>query len=204
MAKSFINNSQSVAALAVDSLKLNGKDASLYALKSEISGGGASEIITLTQEEFDALTQDDIAGYYTNGVRTILVKSTGNDNEPVYMRLDIAMNLTDEQKEAAVQSLGLDERYSPKIKKVFHQFSVPVAADTHYDTQIPYSTLGIDTNKVLFCEVCWSNSADDVPVYCTKYIGTDNNVLYLIGHRWDVTQTVNFKINVIYMESETV
>lgn len=126
MAKSFINNSQSVAALAVDSLKLNGKDASLYALKSEISGGGASEIITLTQEEFDALTQDDIAGYYTNGVRTILVKSTGNDNEPVYMRLDIAMNLTDEQKEAAVQSLGLDERYSPKIKKVFHQFSVPV------------------------------------------------------------------------------
>ena len=74
--------------------------------------GGASEIITLTQAEFDALTQTDIANYHANGVRTILVKGVSESGEPVFMRLDVAMQLSDEQKENVVESLGLDERYS--------------------------------------------------------------------------------------------
>lgn len=67
--------------MAAGSFKIYGlqKDGSRIPAAGSIgeggSSGGASEIITLTQAEFDVLSQTDIANYHANGVRTILVNS---------------------------------------------------------------------------------------------------------------------------------
>ena len=52
------------------------------------SGGnsGVSEIITLTQAEFDALSQTNTANYHANGVRTILVKGVSESGETDILR----------------------------------------------------------------------------------------------------------------------
>lgn len=79
----------------VNAAKLGGVDADQYALKTDAT---APEIITLTQTEFEELTQEDIAGHYENGIRTILVEDITSGAEPVYLRIDENMNLTDAQK----------------------------------------------------------------------------------------------------------
>lgn len=87
------------------------------------------------------------------------------------------------------------------IKKLVKKQSVSVSANTTYTTQIDYEEFGIDTTKILFSDVYWSNSANDIPAtQVVKYFTVDKPYCYAIQHKWTVTQTVSFYILILYYD----
>lgn len=174
---------QSDAAGRIEALEKNGNG------KRGDSDSGASEIITLTQAEFDALSQTDIANYHANGVRTILVKGVSESGEPVFMRLDVAMQLSDEQKKNVVESLGLDERYGGLKMELLWENATPRSS---FFAQ----TISIDLLKAEFALIEYAIAVDSKRTTVMLRKNSDSVLMYT-GRTYTCERSVSLSDNAL-------
>lgn len=79
--------------------------------------------------------------------------------------------------------------------------SVSVTPDINITTDFTdnfYTEQSIPINKIIYCNVNWSNSTDDVPISINRYYNIVSNKLSYIVHKWATEQTVLFMVQVIY------
>lgn len=84
-----------------------------------------------------------------------------------------------------------------KTKVISKNITVTANTTTIFDDSF-YTDQEILMDKIIYCDVTWSNSVNDVPISIIKYRLALNNKISSIVHKWADTQTIKFKVQVVY------